>query len=267
MAAKYETLGDHLREQAANGLHQVELPFGTVDRLVGGLPPSARSQRTWWANSSHGQALAWRAAGWHVDKVDFPGQRVVFGTGQVGGSFADRQTVGNTTSSTRDRRPPSSTLPASKVSALPELDTVDVSVVFTWRDAGQVALDAQEKLAFPPLPKTSGLYRFTLAAGPGQGRGRVYIGETDNLSRRLAVNYRNPGPTQQTSLRVNVLLRQHLRAGGVVRLAVATVVAVRLAGGDEQRLDLTRKAARLLAESAALVLAQVSDDADIENLG
>jgi len=102
---------------------------------------------------------------------------------------------------------------------------------------------------------------------PGQGRGHVYIGETDNLRRRRAGNYRNPGPSQQMRLRVNALLREHLGAGGVVRLAVTTVAKLRLCGGDEQRLDLIPKAARLFAESAALVLAQVTDDADIENLG
>ena len=266
MAAKYEPLGDHLREQAANGLRQVELAFGAVDRLVGGLPPSARSLRTWWANNSHGQALAWRAAGLHVEKVDLPCQRVVFVTGQVGGSHADL-TAGGAGPSTQGRRQVSSALPAAKVSEFAELDRVEVSVVFAWRDAAQVTLDVQEKLAFPLLPQMAGLYRLTLVSSPGQRRGRVYIGETDNLSRRLAGNYRNPGPSQQTSLRVNAILREHLGAGGLVRLAVTTVAMVQLAGRDDQPLDLSRKAARLLAESAALVLAQLTDDADIENLG
>jgi hypothetical protein len=65
----------------------------------------------------------------------------------------------------------------------------------------------------------------------------------------------------------HAFLREHLDAGGVVRLAVTTVAMAQLTGRDEQRLDLTRKAARLLAESAALVMAQITDDADIENLG
>jgi hypothetical protein len=37
--------------------------------------------------------------------------------------------------------------------------------------------------------------------------------------------------------------------------------------GTEQALDLSRKAGRLLAENAALVLAHVEDDAEIMNLG
>jgi len=140
MAVKYEPLGDHLREQAANGLPQVEVTFGTVDRLVGGLPPSARRLRTSWATNAHGQALVWRSAGWQVGKVDLPGQRVAFVTGQVGGSYADRLTAA---SSTRGPRPASSTPPAALVTDLAELDTVDASVLSIWLDAAEVTLDTQ----------------------------------------------------------------------------------------------------------------------------
>lgn len=73
----------------------------------------------------------------------------------------------------------------------------------------------------------------------------MYIGETDNLRRRLSSNYRSPGPSQQTSLRVNALLRAHLAAGGRVDLAVATVATVYL-HDDEQPLDLHRKAGGFL---------------------
>jgi hypothetical protein len=116
------------------------------------------------------------------------------------------------------------------------------------------------------LEDVPGLYRMTLTSGVAGARPQVYIGETDNLRRRLSSNYRNPGPSQQTSLRVNALLRAHLTAGGQVDLAVA-VAATLWRDGDEQALDLHRKAGRLLAESAALVLAQVTADADVLNLG
>ena len=97
-------------------------------------------------------------------------------------------------------------------------------------------------------------------------RARVYIGETDDLRRRLSDNYRSPGSGQQTSLRINAVLREHLAASGNVALAVAVDATVRL-DGVEQSLDLAREAGRLLAENAALVLTQVTDDADIVNLG
>jgi hypothetical protein len=116
------------------------------------------------------------------------------------------------------------------------------------------------------LEDDPGLYRLTLTGGVAGARPQVYIGETDNLRRRLSSNYRSPGPTQQTSLRVNALLRSHLAAGGQVDVAVVTVAVVHLRG-DDQALDLRRKAGRLLAENAALVLAQATADADIMNLG
>lgn len=262
MTGKYEPLGNHLRDEAATGQHQVELTFGTVDRLVGGLPPSARKLRTWWANNSQGQSLAWRDAGWHVASVDLPEARVVFATGEIGGTYADR---GRTPATNRR---PSPTRPAPAVIGdLPTLDTVDVAVHVLWRDAGEVTLDGAGKPTFPPSPSAPGLYRLTLNGRPSHVRARVYIGETDNLRRRLSTNYRSPGPRQKTSLRVNAMLREHLSQGGEVALALTSDVTVRLDADDAYQLDLTRKAARLLSESAALVLAQARDDADIENLG
>jgi hypothetical protein len=95
---------------------------------------------------------------------------------------------------------------------------------------------------------------------------RVYIGESDNLRRRLSGNYRNPGSDQQTNQRVNALFREQLGAGGTVTLAVATAATLWLSE-VEQPLDLKRNAGRLLAENAALVPAQAATDADIVNLG
>jgi hypothetical protein len=62
------------------------------------------------------------------------------------------------------------------------------------------------------------------------------------------------------------LLRDHFAHGGAIDLAVSTEAAVHL-DGELQALDLTRKASRLLAESAALVHARATDDAEVVNLG
>lgn len=93
---------------------------------------------------------------------------------------------------------------------------------------------------------------------------RLYFGETTNLHRRLAGNYRRPGPTQRTSLRINALLSGHLAQGGSVEVATAVNAAVYLAGIPEP-LDLARKAARLLGENAALVAAYADANAEIGN--
>ena len=136
----------------------------------------------------------------------------------------------------------------------------------TWRQGGPITLDAQGGIAFPELPWVPGAYRMTLSGAPGQGRPRVYIGETDLLQRRMA-HYRNPGPTQSTNIRMNAALRKHLSTGGVASMAFIADTVART--DDEQPLvplDLSRKAARRLVENAALVSAYLAGDADIENL-
>jgi hypothetical protein len=128
--------------------------------------------------------------------------------------------------------------------------------------SGVVVLDGDDKPTFPRLSASYGLYRLAFT-GPAS---RVYIGETENLHRRLSTNYRNPGPSQQTSTRINALLREHLTLGGTVSLAVTTAATV-VIDDRERPVDLSTKAGRLLAESAALVHAQTTGDAQIMNLG
>lgn len=78
----------------------------------------------------------------------------------------------------------------------------------------------------------------------------VYIGESDNVSRRME-NYRNPGPTQPTNQRMHARIREVLDAGGSTTLTVSLDAMI-----DEQALDLATRPARLLAENAALVHAE-----------
>jgi hypothetical protein len=53
--------------------------FVEISRLVGGLPPSARRHRAWWANSpSHVQAHAWLELGRRVEAVDLEREVVRF---------------------------------------------------------------------------------------------------------------------------------------------------------------------------------------------
>lgn len=76
--AKYEALASWLSGVAAS---RVSSTFAELDRLVGGLPPGARSDRTWWGNTTNRtrvQAQAWLGAGWQVDHVDLLREQVVF---------------------------------------------------------------------------------------------------------------------------------------------------------------------------------------------
>jgi hypothetical protein len=139
---------------------------------------------------------------------------------------------------------------------------VDVRVRLQWLDAGAVVLDAAGKPTFPRLSASYGLYRLTFT-GPAA---RVYIGESENLHRRLPGNHRNPGPGQQTSTRINALLWEHLAPAGTVLLAVAASATV-VIDDHERSLNLSNKASRLLAESAAFIYARTTGAAQIANLG
>jgi hypothetical protein len=259
VTGKYDPLTTFLRAQGADGALDLEVAFGQIDRLVDGLPASARRHRPWWANSTQAHALAWQAIGWRVGAVDLAGQRVRFSRQTLDelrdASPAPRR---KTTAASRQAR-------QTLTDARP-LETVQVCVTFTWLDAGAVALDDAGRLTFPPVPGEPGLYRMTLHDHPDQRRQRIYIGQSDNLHRRHA-HYRNPGPTQSTNIRVNARLHEHLDTGGLVSLAVTTSAEITTQRNTAaEPLDLTVKAARLLAENAALVNTRLTVDADLENL-
>ncbi|MCO8271808.1 hypothetical protein M1L60_14515 [Actinoplanes sp. TRM 88003] len=253
MAGKYEPLTKALRSAQGRGQDIVEFDFDDVGRLVGGLPQSA-DLRQWWANGSQSQALAWRAAGFHVDHVWLLRRRVRFARGET---YHDRGRVPLAGVGQPQATP---------VERAPVGAPVDVRVRIQWCDAGTVVLDGQGKLTFERLEQTAGLYRLTLTGSVTGRRPQIYVGETDNLRRRLAGNYRNPGPSQQTSLRINALLRAHLAVGGKVEVAVATAATVWFKD-VEQPLSLAHKAGRLLGENAALVHEMAGAGADIVNLG
>lgn len=80
-----------------------------------------------------------------------------------------------------------------------------------------VAISATGQLDFPSAPTTPGLYRLIVRMG---NRTTAYVGEAVNLSRRFG-NYRRPGPTQQTSLRIGAILLEALRKRGSVSVDIA----------------------------------------------
>jgi hypothetical protein len=76
--AKYDPLKERLRDSRSQ---EVQMSFGSISNLVGGLPPSAKRYREWWANDttgSHVQARAWSGAGFEVASIDLARESVVF---------------------------------------------------------------------------------------------------------------------------------------------------------------------------------------------
>jgi hypothetical protein len=229
----------------------VEFDFADIGALVGGLPPTAYDVRQWWGNARSVQALAWRDADWHVEQVNFDRQRVRFERGRVGGGFQAHR-----------GRPVKEKLVAAFA---PEtyLAELDVRVNTTWERAGDITLDSAGGLVFPGLPQLPGVYRISMSGAVDQTRPLVYVGETDNLQRRVA-HYRSPGPTQWTNQRIRKDLLAHFRAGGRAVLAVATSAVVE-ALGESTPLPLARQTARVLVENAALALLYLDGDAIVIN--
>lgn len=90
--AKYDPLRDYLAARR-DDVAEVRMTFVEVEKLVGALPASSREDRAWWANDATVEAQAWRAAGWHVETVDQPGQQVVFTRGVLDASVHAEQVV------------------------------------------------------------------------------------------------------------------------------------------------------------------------------
>jgi hypothetical protein len=135
-----------------------------------------------------------------------------------------------------------------------------VGVQFQWSEAGEIRLDCVGKPEFPKLSATPGVYAFRFASQDGT---TVYIGEAENLQRRAA-HYRNPGPSQQTNIRLNQRMRSHLTTNG--RIFMQLVAETRLEiNGSVEECDLRNIFARRFLENAAL-LAIARSGHKVENL-
>jgi hypothetical protein len=136
----------------------------------------------------------------------------------------------------------------------------DCTLRIAWNPIGQVELDSDGKIRFPKLPTKPGIYHFRIRRADGSA-GR-YIGETDNLQRRFA-HYRNPGPTQQTNLRLNALFKALLSEGGNIETSIVTESAWFRKNGVEEPANLSDKNVRRLFENLALVIEKADEIEDL----
>lgn len=124
-------------------------------------------------------------------------------------------------------------------------------LILRWLPIGQLSLDDSNRVRLPTVDATAGLYKFS--AYYPDGRLANYIGESENLRRRFG-NYRHPGPTQQTSLRINAWLKKLMSDNGKVLIAIATQVIL-----DGVEADLSKKAVRRLFENMAITIERADD--------
>ena len=125
------------------------------------------------------------------------------------------------------------------------------SLAMMWSPRGKLSLDSDNRVVFPSVEAVAGLYR--LAARYPDGRLANYIGESDNLRRRFG-NYRNPGPTQQTSMRISAWLKELIDDGGEVHIYVAQSAEI-----NGTAADISRKPTRRMFEQMAIVLEHAED--------
>ena len=92
------------------------------------------------------------------------------------------------------------------------------------------------------------LYRFDFEESPGTS---AYIGETDNLHRRLQ-NYRNPDTSQRTNHRLNKEMLKAISGGKRVSLSTVSESAGIALNGNVRIVDLSLKRERVLLENAAI---------------
>ncbi len=240
------------------GTSSRRMKFAEIENILEfRLPPSARRYHAWWTNNpvDHRQSIAWLSAGWQTEDLDLPGETVTFRRSDTV-SIVDAGTMGRES----DRR---SHMPAVEwdFDQLPDAADGRIAIVtaMQWKQLGAVALNDAGKLSFPTAPTVPALYRLRLTNSEGT---RHYIGEAVNLRRRFG-NYRNPGPTQTTSIRINEVLRNHLEAGGQAMVdLIASDISLSV-GGQSLAVDLTDKAVRRLLEQAAVV---ANASIDIESL-
>jgi hypothetical protein len=125
------------------------------------------------------------------------------------------------------------------------------SLVLRWLPKGRLQLDESGRIVFPRVESCAGIYRFS--ARYPDGRFANYIGESDNLYRRFG-NYRNPGSSQLTNIRINFWMKELLGGGGEASISIAESALL-----NDVKADFTHKAVRRMFEQMAIVLGHAED--------
>jgi hypothetical protein len=135
-----------------------------------------------------------------------------------------------------------------------------LSLAFRWEPIGAVSVDEIGKPVFPRADSAQGVYRFEIDSDEAL----VYFGEAADVYRRFG-HYRSPDRSEKTNVRIRDLLCRALNAGGQAEVALASVISFDASEPNAQ-LDLRLKAARVMIESTAIVLARSRGERVVLNL-
>lgn len=254
MSKVYQPLGEFLDDQISD---HVALSFDQIEQIIQRkLPKSAHSYDAWWSNSPvegrHNET--WLKRGWTTCDLNRNSSTVKF----VRSTLPARRE--KPLRAKAERRANAGGEQVTILKAAPTAAAHDIALAFEWKMLGNVTLDANGSVAFPSVTSGAGLYRLRL---DGVGRSQMYMGESVNLRRRFG-NYRGPGPTQQTSLRINALLKETIAAGAIIAVDIVTEGVKLTINGVQVSVDVTDKAMRRMIEHAAIV-ATGGTDIEIAN--
>lgn len=183
-------LGDYLETQTDN---EIGLSFEQIEEILRGrLPESASVYDAWWSNSPvagrHNDV--WLSRGWETVGLDRKAGIVRF----------VRSPSPRTTRANPRPRAPTAIPPSSpSLETAPVAASNNVMLSFEWKMLGEITLDMEGGLLFPPVTLGAGLYRIRMVL---DGRSRFYVGESQSLRRRFG-NYRAGPPGQKTSYRIH----------------------------------------------------------------
>lgn len=235
---KYKPIHQHL---AALKLQQWHATFDEIECILQDrLPRSAKTYPAWWANEksgSHVQAASWLEAGWQTRDVNIEKQSLIF-----------ERIENSRRASAKEKKQREiiwSNAGASEKARWQTTTLVDQK----WRRVGQIELDRKGAPVFPKCPNAPTVY---LLHVPSKSKPETYVGETDNLARRLQ-HYRTPGPTQKTSQRLRQFLVETLERDKPVELHVLGEDTQIRTRNNDRPANMADKVERHLLEASAIV--------------
>jgi hypothetical protein len=249
--SKYDKLNRHFQGLAGERWHTT---FEDIEKILGfRLPASARDHAAWWANNRDTMThkLTWLDNGWNATELNQSAGHLLF----VRTSVAPVRPA-PAPSCSRARR---ATTAAQSAHPWDEPRHTNFHIAMQWTPLGRIERTPSGHITFPEAQEIPGLYCFRIRHGDVEQR---YIGQTQNLKRRFG-NYRNPGPSQQTNIRLNQAITEAITSGSEISVSVVTQAAWIDRGAGLREADMSSLATRCLLENMAIV-ADVTED--IESL-
>ena len=249
--SRYNALKHFLSSKSENNW---TISFQEIESILGSrLPKSAYQYSAWWANNvseTTRHCRSWLDAGWQATNVNLTDRQVTFVRGSSENFLSSQKSKAVKLNESRR---------GITVPSWMQGHSSECHASYTWVAAGMILLnETDKKLVFDvDVSAQAGLYKFHIRHKDKQS---VYIGESQNLRRRFQ-NYRTPGPTQKTSLRLNSIIITALQNKAEVAVYISTHALL-----NKEVADFSQKPIRRLVESMEIVENALQNTFEILNL-